>query len=120
MSGGDTAGEEEIIATLRPFASEDLGAILELSIRAWEPVFHSIEQQLGSELFRRMHPDWRADQRRTVEEACGSPDVTVWVAESGHAPVGFVGIKTDDPNISARSTSSRWILRISAPVSAWR
>ena len=97
MSGGDTAGEEEIIATLRPFASEDLGAILELSIRAWEPVFHSIEQQLGSELFRRMHPDWRADQRRTVEEACGSPDVTVWVAESGHAPVGFVGIKTDHP-----------------------
>jgi N-acetylglutamate synthase-like GNAT family acetyltransferase len=51
---------------------------------------------LGSEIFLRMHPDWRADQRQTVEEACSSQDVSVWVAESEREVVGFVGIKTDD------------------------
>jgi ribosomal protein S18 acetylase RimI-like enzyme len=88
--------KEEAIFRLRPFASEDLDAILDLSIRAWEPVFDSLEQALGSEIFLRMHPDWRADQRQTVEEACRSQDVSVWVAESEREVVGFVGIKTDD------------------------
>ena len=90
------AGEEGAIPRLRPFASDDLGAILDLSIRAWEPVFDSLEQVLGSEILRRMHPDWRADQRRAVEEACRSREVSVWVAESEGEPVGFVGIKTND------------------------
>lgn len=88
--------QEETIATLRPFASEDLDAICELSIRAWAPVFHSLEQALGSELFERMHPDWRADQRRTVAEACRAPDVSVWVAEADDAVAGFVGTRLDD------------------------
>jgi ribosomal protein S18 acetylase RimI-like enzyme len=88
--------EEEAIPTLRPFASDDLDAILDLSIRAWEPVFHSLEQVLGSEVFLRMHPDWRADQRETVEDACHSEDVSVWVAESERGLVGFIGVKTDE------------------------
>lgn len=82
--------------TLRPFASEDLDAILELSIRAWEPVFDSLERVLGSEMFLRMHGDWRADQRQTVTDACRSNDVSTWVAESEGDIVGFVGIKVDE------------------------
>ena len=94
-NGHTPAGKEDAIATLRPFASEDLDALLDLSIRAWAPVFASLEQVLGSELFLRMHPDWRADQRQTVEHACRSEDVSVWVAESDRDVVGFVGITTD-------------------------
>lgn len=83
------------ITTLRPFASDDLDAVLDLSIRAWEPVFSSLEQVLGAEIVLRMHPDWRADQRHAVEEACRSEEVSVWVAETEGEVVGFVGIKTD-------------------------
>lgn len=54
------------------------------------------QQVLGSELFLRMHPDWRADQRQTVEDTCSSDDVSVWVAESERDVVGFVGIKVDE------------------------
>jgi ribosomal protein S18 acetylase RimI-like enzyme len=43
-----------------------------------------------------MHPDWRADQRETVEDACHSEDVSVWVAESERGLVGFIGVKTDE------------------------
>ena len=81
---------------MRPFASDDLDAVLDLSIRAWEPVFSSLEQVLGAEIFLRMHPDWRADQRQAVEEACRSEEESVWVAETEGEVVGFMGIRTDD------------------------
>ena len=88
------ARQEDVIATLRPFTSDDLDAILDLSIRTWEPVFDSIEQALGSEIFLRMHPDWRADQCRMVADACRADDITIQVAESDDHVVGFVGIQT--------------------------
>lgn len=96
ISPGLQGGRKEAISTLRPFAPHDLDAILDLSIRAWEPVFASLEQVLGSEIFQRLHADWRADQRRAVREACRSEDTAVWVAESASELVGFVGIKTDE------------------------
>ena len=44
--------------------------MIDLSLRAWAPVFASLEQVLGSDIFRRMHPDWREDQQRAVEDVC--------------------------------------------------
>lgn len=84
------------MTAVRPYASSDRDAILDLSIRAWEPVFASLEQVLGSQLFLRMHPDWRADQRRTVAQACDADEVSVWVAEVDDEVVGFVGATTND------------------------
>ena len=71
-----------------------------LSLRAWAPAFASLEQVLGSEIFRRQHPDWREDQRRAVEEVCATKKGRVWVAEvvgTGAAVVGFVAIELHHP-----------------------
>ena len=68
-----------------------------LSLRAWAPVFASLEQVLGSAIFKRQHPDWREDQRRAVKEVCASQETQVWVAEVEGAIVGFVAIELHHP-----------------------
>ena len=71
--------------------------MVDLSLRAWAPVFASLEQVLGPEIFRRMHPDWREDQRRAVENVCTANRERVWVAEVDEIVVGFVAIELHHP-----------------------
>jgi ribosomal protein S18 acetylase RimI-like enzyme len=76
---------------IRPFTDADLDAVLDLSIRAWTPVFAAVADVLaGSGVFEVMHPDWRADQRRAVRAACTDPDLHTWVAEADGTVAGFV------------------------------
>lgn len=77
---------------LRPFAEGDLDAIVELSLRAWEPVFASVRDVLGDEIFLRLHPDWRADQADAVRSSCTSEERAVFVAVADGRPVGFVTV----------------------------
>ena len=66
------------------------------SLRAWAPVFASIERVLGSDIFGRLHPDWREDQRRAVEDACAAKKGRVWVADVQGDVVGFVSVEVFD------------------------
>ncbi len=84
---------ESIQPRIRPFDDCDADAVVGLSLRAWVPAFASLEQVLGSEIFRRQHPDWREDQRRAVEAVCASQETRVWVAEVGGSTVGFVAVE---------------------------
>jgi ribosomal protein S18 acetylase RimI-like enzyme len=79
--------EETII---REFRKDDLGAIIELSLRGWEPVFASVRQVLGDTIFLRLHPDWKEDQADEVRSACSNEQRDVFVAETDGRPVGFV------------------------------
>jgi GNAT superfamily N-acetyltransferase len=90
---------------IRPFDERDAEAVVGLSLRAWAPVFASLEQVLGSEIFRRQHPDWREDQRRAVEEVCASQETQVWVAEVDASVVGFVATEVFDAEGSMGQTS---------------
>ena len=71
--------------------------MVELSLRAWVPAFASLEQVLGSEIFRRQHPDWRVDQRGAVKDVCAAKKGRVWVAEVDGAFVGFVSVELHHP-----------------------
>jgi ribosomal protein S18 acetylase RimI-like enzyme len=82
---------------IRPFEDRDAEAVVDLSLRAWAPVFASLEQMLGSDIFRRQHPDWREDQRRAVEDVCATKKGRVWVAEAGGSAVGFVAVEFHHP-----------------------
>jgi len=82
---------------IRPFDDRDAQAVVDLSLRAWAPAFVSLERVLGSEIFRRQHPDWREDQRRAVEDVLSAKKGNVWVAEAGAGTVGFVAVELHHP-----------------------
>jgi ribosomal protein S18 acetylase RimI-like enzyme len=81
--------EETII---REFRKDDLEAIIELSLRAWEPIFASLRKVLGDGVFLRLHPDWKEDQAEEVRSACADEQRDVFVAVTGGRPVGFVAV----------------------------
>ena len=85
---------------IRPFEDRDAEAVVDLSLRAWTPVFASLERVLGSETFRRLHPDWREDQRRAVQDVLAAKKARVWVAEVGGTASGFVSVEVFDPERS--------------------
>jgi ribosomal protein S18 acetylase RimI-like enzyme len=85
---------------IRPFDDRDADAVVDLSLRAWAPVFASLERVLGSDIFGRMHPDCREDQRRAVEDVCAAKKGRVWVAEVDGTTVGFVAIQLHNPERS--------------------
>jgi GNAT superfamily N-acetyltransferase len=66
-------------------------------MRAWAPVFASLEKALGVEIFRRLHPDWRVDQEKAVRAVLVDPAMQIWVAESRveARPTGFVAAKVN-------------------------
>jgi len=81
---------------IRPFEDRDLDAVIALSLRAWAPVFSSLEGALGeSGVYSQLHPDWRADQRRAVAAACSAEKIHVWVAEMHPVIGGFVAVQLD-------------------------
>lgn len=85
------SGQQRVV---RPFAVADLEPVVALSLRAWAPVFASLEKVLGgSGIFALMHGDWREDQRRAVEQACRSGGMEVWVAEADGQVAGFVAVQ---------------------------
>ena len=77
--------------SIRPLADGDLETVLDLSIRAWSPVFASMAKVLGPEIFGRMHTDWAAEQRAAVATACQSKEVWVATGDDGR-PVGFTAL----------------------------
>jgi GNAT superfamily N-acetyltransferase len=83
-------------AEIRPFRESDLDAIVELSLRAWEPVFESLRQVLGDPIFARLHqPDWRTVQADAVRSSCTSEERDVFVAAVDELPVGFAAVALD-------------------------
>jgi GNAT superfamily N-acetyltransferase len=78
---------------IRPFEEPDLDSVVELSLRAWEPIFESLRDVLGEPIFARLHqPDWRAVQAEAVRSSCTSENLDVFVAVADRRPVGFVAV----------------------------
>jgi ribosomal protein S18 acetylase RimI-like enzyme len=112
--------EETII---REFRKDDLRAIVEFSLRAWEPISGALRQVLGDDLFLRLHPDWEQDQADEVRSACTNEEQDVFVAVTDERPVGFVAVALNafhagmgaidiigiDPDYQRRGIGSRLI-----------
>ena len=81
---------------IRPLEDRDREAVVALSLRAWAPVFASLEDVLaGSGVYSRLYPDgWSTAQRAAVGAALAS--MYVRVAEVGGAVVGFVAVVLHD------------------------
>ena len=78
---------------IRALEGSDVEAVVELSLRAWEPVFESMRQVLGDSIFARLHrPEWRTVQADAVRSSCTSGEHDVFVAVFGEHPVGFAAV----------------------------
>jgi len=76
---------------IRPIGENDIEALAQLSLAAWEPVFRSFEQVLGHAICARVWPDGVASQPTDVEAICRDREkYTVWVAEVDGKAVGFI------------------------------
>jgi GNAT superfamily N-acetyltransferase len=76
---------------IRPYRASDVTAVVELAIRAWGPVFASLEEVLGREMFTRLHgSSWEDYQRDAVRGVLADPGMSAWVAEADGAVAGFV------------------------------
>lgn len=79
---------------IRDYEPEDYGEILELSYRIWEPVFDKMEKMSNPEIYEVLVPDWKAEQKRSVDSVTGSEDAQVIVACEAGRIVGFAAIKS--------------------------
>lgn len=79
------------MTTLRPVRADDADQIVALGLRAWEPVFASMESTVGADLFRQLFTDdWRRYQGDDIRRALSTYSVTV--AEHGDQVVGYVAV----------------------------
>ena len=76
---------------IRAYLDEDIEAIVDLSLLAWEPVFTAWQEILGPDLYPiAIFPDWRQSQQEGVEKVCRDENMTTWVAQVDGNVVGFV------------------------------
>jgi ribosomal protein S18 acetylase RimI-like enzyme len=111
----------EDVIEIRGFREGDLETVVEFSIRAWTPVFASMRNVLGDDIFIRLYPEWQSNQAEAVTSSCTNDEHDVFVAVSHGRPVGFVTIALSvshtrmgiidmiavDPDYQRRGISSR-------------
>lgn len=84
---------------IRSYVDKDINEIVHLSLLAWETVFLSFEQVLGSKIFPILYPDWRKSQKDVVEKICKDQDkFHVLVVEVKGKVVGFLAYDLNQDN----------------------
>ena len=79
-------------ASVRAFVPADVDVVVELSLRAWTPVFESFRAVLGERVFQAIYPDWLQSQASAVTTVCRDAAADVFVAELQGRVVGFVAV----------------------------
>jgi GNAT superfamily N-acetyltransferase len=79
-----------VVCRIRSFAAADTDEVVALGLRAWEPVFRSMQSVLGSELFVALRgEDWREGQAADVKKTISNEGARTWVAEVDGRARGF-------------------------------
>jgi ribosomal protein S18 acetylase RimI-like enzyme len=86
----------EPITTIRPLAGGDVAECFRFGLQAFRPVFASMEQRYGSDLFDRLRPAWESTQATLIESLLADRGRRTWVAERAGVLSGFVVVKTDE------------------------
>jgi ribosomal protein S18 acetylase RimI-like enzyme len=82
------------VIRIEAYEPRHLDAVVNLSLRAWGPVFVSIKDSMEDAVYDAFYPDgWLVSQREAVEGVCAAKDTSVWVSLDGDRVSGFVAVK---------------------------
>ena len=83
---------------IEPYEPRHLDAVIRLSLRAWTPVFDSIQKVMNADVYRAFYPDhWRVSQQEAVEGVCVAEDTNVWVCDQCRFYCGLCSRETTLP-----------------------
>lgn len=81
---------------MRPYAKADYRRVLDICIKAFEPIHAGFEQALGARIFELHYHDWRWQYAKTIRGIPAAGDETrVFVAELDGFVAGFVFTMVD-------------------------
>jgi len=79
---------------ITPYLKDHLDQIVQLSLRAWAPVFAAIKETMDPEIYETFYPEgWEASQKASVEHTCTSGETKVWVSLRETQVTGFIALK---------------------------
>ena len=73
----------------------DVRSCVQVAGNAHEPVYASMRETYGDDLFERLRPNWADVQAADVEAWVNDTDAVVWVAEVDRVTVGFIVTTSD-------------------------
>lgn len=77
-----------------PYSSDYLGKVLDLTIRAWTPVFPLMQKEIPEYVYEAFYPNgWKARQLEDVEAACRDVETDIWLAVTDDKLSGYVGLR---------------------------
>ena len=75
---------------IRPVTNNDTEELIQLTLLAFEPVFHSFAQILGPSINPVIYPDWKKRQRDEVLASLKNGKINFWVVEQDRKVVGYI------------------------------
>ncbi|HEX4970021.1 MAG TPA: GNAT family N-acetyltransferase [Steroidobacteraceae bacterium] len=79
---------------IKPYDPSHLEGVARLSLRAWAPVFDSLQQVFAPAVYDTFYPQgWRVSQDKAVRDVCAAADFKVWVAIESETVAGFVALR---------------------------
>ena len=79
---------------IEPFELSQKSQVLELSLRAWDPVFAKLKPAVQDYVYDAFYPKgWRVRQASDIEQFLENEGDHVWVAIEAASVLGWVGIR---------------------------
>lgn len=84
----------EKIIEIRPYRASHRSSILDLSMRAWEPVFDDLKPAVSSYVYEAFYPQgWAKRQSGDIEALLAAEGDRVSVAVAGDKVLGWIGVR---------------------------
>ena len=79
---------------ITPFDPRHREAVIDLTVRAWTPVFAKTQLDVPRFVYDAFYPDgWEARQRTEIAELLKTEPQNIWLAVVDQEPAGFIGIR---------------------------
>jgi len=77
-----------------PYTPRHLDDVLALTIRAWEPVFPLMNEDIPDYVYDAFYPEgWKVRQLADVEATCLDKETEMWVAQTASNMSGYIGLR---------------------------